>query len=360
MKVVPKENREKHRRKRMKNSLTKLAGFAVGLMALAAWTHVGFAATVDDLIAGAKKEGVIDFYGPSTLGPDGAQAIVSAFNKKYGLNVKVNFTPSGNMTRDTAKVIGLSASGQPPEWDIMVVTDAHHGSLWLRKLHRPFDYTIFGVAKNRVEYDNGTVSVANQFALPAYNTKLLPAKDAPKKWEDLLDPKWKGKIGVINSTHHWGRLAAGAWGDEKTLDFIKKLSAQKPLLTRAGEMAQRLILGEVLVSATLQDSQLHESKESGAPLAFAEQVSPVISPEYHVGVLKNAPHPNVGHLFVAFMASADVQPVWKKYTGHTSAYVPGTDAYKFAQGKQVIYMKQDQADKVDKISRQIGKILGFD
>jgi hypothetical protein len=40
--------------------------------------------------------------------------------------------------------------------------------------------------------------------------------------------------------------------------------------------------------------------------------------------------------------------------------VPGTDAYKFVQGKQVIYMKQDQAAKVDKISRQIGKIIGFD
>jgi iron(III) transport system substrate-binding protein len=336
-----------------------LIGFIIGAL-FAVSIETASAAPVDDLIAGAKKEGVIDFYGPSTLGPEGAQAIVAAFNKKYGLNIKVNFTPSGNMTRDTAKVIGLSASGQPPEWDIMLVTDAHHGSLWLRKLHNTFDYTSVGVAKERVEYDNGTVSVANQFALPAYNSKLLPTKDVPKKWEDLLDPKWKGKIGVINSTHHWGRLAAGAWGDEKTLDFIKKLSAQKPLLTRAGEMAQRLILGEVLVSATLQDSQLHEAKESGAPLAFAEQVSPVISPEYHVGVLKNSTHPNVGHLMVAFMASAEVQPVFKKYTGHTSAYVPGTDAYKFAQGKKVIYMKQDQAAKVDKISRQIGKILGFD
>ena len=344
----------------MKHLFTRFAGLWLVLIMLAAWTNSAVAAPVDDLIAGAKKEGVIDFYGPSTLGPEGAQAIVAAFNKKHGLNIKVNFTPSGNMTRDTAKIVGLSASGQPPEWDIMVVTDAHHGSLWLRKLHKPFDYASLGVAKERVEYDNGTVSVANQFALPTYNTKLLPAKDVPKKWEDLLDPKFKGKIGVINSTHHWGRLAAGAWGDEKTLDFIKKLSAQKPLLTRAGEMAQRLILGEVLVSATLQDSQLHESKESGAPLAFAEEVSPVISPEYHVGVLKNAAHPNVGHLFVTFMASADVQPVWQKYTGHTSAFVPGTNAYKFAQGKKVLYMKQDQAEKVDKIARQIGKILGFD
>jgi ABC-type Fe3+ transport system substrate-binding protein len=125
-------------------------------------------------------------------------------------------------------------------------------------------------------------------------------------------------------------------------------------------MAQRLILGEVLISATLQDSQLHEAKDSGAPLALAEQVQPVISPEYHVGVLKNAPHPNVGHLFVIFMASPEVQKLWEKYTGHTSAHVPGTPAYQFAQGKQVVYMKQDQAAKVDKIARQVGKILGFD
>ena len=173
----------------------------IGLGSLAASFGSSLAASagpVDELIAGAKKEGMIEFYGPSTLGPDGAQALLGWFNKKYGLNVKLSYSASGNMTRDTAKVVGLSASGQPPEWDVMVVTDAHHGSLWLRKLHKTFNYAGIGVAKDRIEYDNGTVSVANQFALPAYNPKTLAAKEAPKKWEDLLDPKWKGKLGVIN------------------------------------------------------------------------------------------------------------------------------------------------------------------
>jgi iron(III) transport system substrate-binding protein len=316
-------------------------------------------APIDDLIAGAKKEGTIEFYGPSTLGPEGAKALNDAFNKKYGLNIKLQFNPSGNMTRDTGKYIGLAASGQPAEWDIMVVTDAHHGSIWLRKLHKNFDYASLGVSKDRIEYDSGTVSVANQFALPTYNKKLMTAKDAPKKWEDLLDPKWVGKLAVINSTHHFARLAAGSWGEEKTTDFVKKLAAQKPILGRAGEIAQRLILGEVVLSATMQDSQLHEAEQSGAPLAFANDVQPVVSPEYHVGVLKTAPHPNVATLFVAFMASPEVQVLWKKYTGHTSAYVPGTDAHKFIQGKQVVYMKQDQAKLVDKLSREYGKILGF-
>ena len=340
-------------------TIRRLGVSSLVLAAIIGWTVGVKAGPLEDLVAGAKKEGAIEFYGPSTLGPEGAKALGDAFNKKYGLAIKLQFNPSGNMTRDTGKIIGLSASGQPPEWDIMVVTDAHHGSLWLRKLQITFDYTQLGVAKERMEYDNGTVSVANQFALPTYNKKLLPAKDVPKKWEDLLDPKWQGKLGVINSTHHFARLAAGPWGEEKATDFVKKLAAQKPILSRAGEMAQRLILGEVLLSATLQDSQLHEAEKSGAPLAFANDVQPVVSPEYHVGALKGAPHPNVATLFVAFMASAEVQPIWKQYTGHTSAYVPGTDAYKFAQGKQVVYMKQSQAKLVDKLSREYGKILGF-
>jgi hypothetical protein len=40
--------------------------------------------------------------------------------------------------------------------------------------------------------------------------------------------------------------------------------------------------------------------------------------------------------------------------------VPGTKAYKFAQGKNVVYMKQDQAALVDKLTRQYGKLFGFD
>jgi hypothetical protein len=100
--------------------------FCCTVLIVSGWSGRVLAAPIDDLIAGAKKEGVIEFYGPSTLGPDGAQALAAGFNKKHGLNVKLNYSPSGNMTRDTAKVVGLSASGQPPEWDIMVVTDAHH------------------------------------------------------------------------------------------------------------------------------------------------------------------------------------------------------------------------------------------
>jgi iron(III) transport system substrate-binding protein len=323
------------------------------------WSGFVQAGGIDDLIAAAKKEGMIEFYGPSTLTPQGAEALGKAFNKKYGLDIALKYSPSGNMTADAARVVGMAATGVPPDWDLMVVTDAHHATLWLRKLLDPFDYKKLGIDSKLIHYDNGAVSFANQFVLPAYNKKILPAKDVPKKWEDLLDPKWKGgKLGVTVATHHLARLAT-AWGEEKTTKFVKALAEQGPSLGRLGEVYNRLQLGEVLVAVTLTDSYIYTAKKAGAPIVHTEEVQPVISPAYHAGVLRGARHPNVGHLFVAFLTSPEAQTVWEKFGGQTSAFIPGTPAYKYAQGKQVIYMTQDQAAMIDKLAREYGKILGF-
>src|SRR3990170_8730454 len=89
--------------------------------------------------------------------------------------------------RDVAGVVTVGATGNRPEWDLMVVTDAHHATLWLRKMHQRFAYRALGVDPKLIEYDGGSVSFANQYVLPAYNKNVLPAKEVPKSWEDLLD-----------------------------------------------------------------------------------------------------------------------------------------------------------------------------
>jgi len=322
------------------------------------WFSHARAGAEDDLVAAAKKEGTIEFYGPTTLTPKGAQELSAAFNKRYGLNITLQYNPSGNMVRDVSKIVSQALTGVPPQWDAMVVTDAHHATLYLRKLHEPYDYAKLGIDRKFIEYNNGTVAVLNQFILPAYNKKILPAKDVPKSWEDLLDPKWKGgKLGVNTATHHFARLAA-AWGEEKTTNYVKALAKQEPLLGRLGEMMTRLQLGEILIAVTLTDGHIARSQKKGAPLTFAE-IQPVISPAYQCGVPKNVAHPSVGHLFCAFLLSPESQKVWEKYTGQSSALVPGTPAYEYAKGKEVLFMTQDQAEKVDKLAREYGRILGF-
>src|SRR5687767_8512238 len=99
--------------------------FLLSLILLFGDLQSALAAPIDDLVAAAKKEGVIELLAPSTTGDTGAQALGNAFNKKYGLNIKMNYSPSNNMTGDVAKLVLGAASGATPEWDLMLVTDAH-------------------------------------------------------------------------------------------------------------------------------------------------------------------------------------------------------------------------------------------
>ena len=315
---------------------------------------LSLAAPLDDLVAAAKKEGEIELLAPSTTGQKGAQALGNAFNKKYGLTIKMNYTPSSNMTGDVAKLVMGAASRATPEWDLMLVTDAHHATLWGRKLHQPFDYVKLGVAPELIQYDNGVVNLANQFVLPAYNKSILPAQDVPKRWEDLLDAKWRGgKLGVSTAT-------VGPSGEAKALEFVNAISKEDPLLRTLANLYSRLQVGEILLAVTLTDSFISQAKKDGAPIVFAEGLDPVISPTYNAGVPKGARHPNVGHLFAVYLTQLEAQEVWEKFNGQTSALIPGTTAYKYAQGKRLLQMNENQAQTVDRLARQYGKILGFE
>jgi iron(III) transport system substrate-binding protein len=317
------------------------------------------AAGIEQLVEGARKEGAIEFYAPSTLTPQGAQMLSEAFNRKYQLKTKVHYSPGGQMARDAARVVTQTAAGMAPDWDLMVVTDAHHATLWLKKQHKPYDYAKLGVDARAVQYDNGTVILANQFVLPAYNKTILPAKDVPKRWEDLLDPKWKrGKLGMSTATHHLARLAT-AWGEKKGAEYVNALSAQEPYLGELGAIYSRLQLGEILVAITMTDSFVHRAKITGAPIVHAEGIEPVVSPAYNAGVLKGARHPNTAHLLAIFLTTPEAQEVWQKFGGQTSAFVPGTPAYKYAQGKKVLFMAQEQAEMVDRLAKEYSKSLGF-
>lgn len=315
------------------------------------------AASIDELVEAAKREGTVSFYAPSTVTPAGAKELSAAFNARFGTKIEVTYVPSGSMTSDVGRLVSHAATGVPPEWDLMIIIDALHGPLWQRKLHIPYDYRGLGVDARTVHYDNGTVSIANQIVLPAYNPKTLSEKDAPKKWEDLLDPKWKGKVGVPTASGQIDFLAI-PWGEQKFLKFVHAFAKQEPMPGKLAELVTRLEIGELLLTSTLTDSFIHRSKRSGSSLVHA-QIEPVVSPGYHAGVLRGARHPNAAHLFAVFLTTLEAQKIWEKYGGQSSAFVPGTAMHSYVQNKSVIYLSQKDVGLVNKMVADTGKILGF-
>lgn len=317
-------------------------------------------APIDDLIAAARKEGAVEFLFPSSWPPPGVEAMGEAFNKKYGLNLKFGRHASQQMAQDVSKVMTRAAVRAAPEWDLMVVTDAHHATLWLKKLLKSFDYGSVGIDPKAVHYGSSTVSIANQLVQPAYNKKILPDRDVPVSWGDLLEPKWKGgKVGVSVATHHFARLGVGAWGIEKGNKYVETLAKLEPNLGTLGQLYTRLQIGEIMIAATLLNGLVYNAERRGAPVVFAEKVEPVIAPAYHAGVPKGALHPNAGHLLALFLTTDEGQHLLEKHTGYTSALVPGTRAHKYVQGKKVVYMADDQAEIIDKLANDYAVAFGF-
>jgi ABC-type Fe3+ transport system substrate-binding protein len=126
-----------------------------------------------------------------------------------------------------------------------------------------------------------------------------------------------------------------------------------------GPTYTRLQLGEILVALSLTDSYIHLAKQTGAPIAEAIEVQPVIAPAYNVGALKGAQRSHAAHLFAIFMTTPEAHQVWERTVGVSSALIPGTAYHQKAKGKQMIYMSKDQSEKVESLAKRYGKMIGL-
>ncbi len=106
-----------------------------------------------------------------------------------------------------------------------------------------------------------------------FNTKLLPSDKAPKTYQALLDPQWKGKMaisGVSTTAVNWVGTMLIVAGP----DFVRKLGQQNiriyNLTGRA--LANLMSAGEVALSPTIYNSHVAASADKGAPLAWAAPV----------------------------------------------------------------------------------------
>lgn len=148
-----------------------------------------------------------------------------------------------------------------------------------------------------------------------YNSRLIKADEAPQSYEDLLDPKWRGKMIWSTSTDTGGPFFIShirrIMGEEKALDFLKKLSGQKIAASGSSIRAllDQVIAGEHAIGISMALHHIAISTEKGAPVGGSIP-APVMARGGEIVLLKGAPHPHAAMLFLDYVLSPEGQRIF--------------------------------------------------
>ncbi len=196
------------------------------------------AATLED---SARTEGEVVLY--SSLNNEQIVTLVDAFKKKYP-NIKPSFY-RGTSERVLQRAVTEAKAGR---FAVDVVTSAG----FQMQLMKESGLTQRFVPPEASSYNEGFkdpdghwVNVHSLLNSMAYNTQLVKPNEAPKKYEDLLAPRWKGRLGVNLQDPEWYVSLQRRWGKEKARNFLKALAAQQPGVRDGHNItAQLLAAGE--------------------------------------------------------------------------------------------------------------------
>jgi iron(III) transport system substrate-binding protein len=150
----------------------------------------------------------------------------------------------------------------------------------------------------------------------AYNTALIPAAEAPRTHQDLLNPRWKGQLAwhprAIAGGYGFIAVVLKSMGEEKGLAYLRALAkqniVQQPIATRA--ILDRVIAGEYAMGLEMNSTHAVISAAAGAPVKFVP-LDPVTETLQIAGLTRGSPHPNAGKLFLDFMISRAGQEVFR-------------------------------------------------
>lgn len=154
-----------------------------------------------------------------------------------------------------------------------------------------------------------------------YNTQLVKAEDAPKEFVDVLDPRWKGKLGNVPA---WASGAGLEFAyfmkyHNGPPDFAAKLAAQQPRLYGTfAELAQGILRGEVIVGVPMGDYEVWERQKTNQPIGCAQPTGPTLVTVRTIGIPAKAKHPNAAKLYLNWRLSLEGQQVMQNTLGFRS------------------------------------------
>lgn len=291
------------------------------------------------LIEAANKEKemrmVLGGWGPQKLWDE----IAALTNSRFGTNIKIIFVSGANLSRATARGLQEYQAGQQSSTDAFLdsprlalkLTEA--GAVF-RVPWRELDPTIPSIVVNSA----GTgliVSGTNGGII--YNKKMMRAEDMPATVEDLLDPKYKGKIVSTSVATQWSELAV-LKGEKLITRVIKGIIDNGNLVGVEPGCGDKELIGVGQYAMQAFYCNMYEAQnyaeQTGAPIGLAFLKDARWVAPYHWVVPKNAKSPNVAKLVGIAMATTEAQKILDKYQGRTSPYIPGGRIYTFTKEGQ--------------------------
>lgn len=257
---------------------------------------------LDQLYEAAQAKGEREVVWQVNMAPENFRTLVAAFEQRFPgikltiINVAGPQIGQRIITEATANRVTIDV-GSGGIYQV--------GPLLVRDLLKPIDFTGTGVDPKDIVLDGKMVFATELWLGIMYNTKVVAEKDVPRKWEDLLDPKWEGKIGVQGTGSGWDGLSA-VLNDQEFEEYMKKLAKQKPVIgVRGADNAKRLQSGELAIGSG-NFNYIAEGKAEGAPVDVAP-IGPVASLPINSFTTKKSPHPTAAELLILWMNS----PEWK-------------------------------------------------
>lgn len=264
----------------------------------------GASADREKLLEGAKKEGKLVLY--TGMDVEEANQYTKEFTKKYPFIKPDVFRSSGEKVQ--AKFL------------VEHRANVHNADIFQTSIVQVYQLKNAGLLAKYISEESAAYTEGFKdplgywtafYLIPyviGYNTKLVSAKDAPNSYEELLNPKWKGQIGLETEEYQWFYHLVQILGKEKGQDYMRRLAGQT-LQMRKGHtlLAQLVAAGEMALAVVVYSNRVERMKSSGAPIDWVRFKGPTITAINAISIPEKAPHPNAAKLFVDFVLSSEGQ-----------------------------------------------------
>src|SRR5229473_2414188 len=254
------------------------------------------------LVERAKKEGKVVMYASMEL--KDLTPITQAFEGKYGIKVE----PWRAFPDKVVQRALIEAKAGRHDVDVLELNGPKMEIFYRENLLEEFySPALKNIPPEAIPKHKHYVPARFTFIVMAYNTKLVKPEDVPNSYEDLLKPKWRGKIAIESSDVDWFAAVVKEMGEEKGLDYFKKLAKMQPVIksghTVITEMAAS---GEVPISLNVYNHLAEGLKKKGETIEW-KALQPAFGAAGGIGLTKDAPHPYAALLFADFILSEGQQ-----------------------------------------------------